>query len=297
MAWLACVSVAATLSFAAIPGFARITVTDDVQEQVSVERPARRIIAIAPNLAELAYAAGAGKWLVAVVRGADYPPEVLSLPSVGDAAGLDFERIRRLEPDLILAWGSGNKRADLDRLRAVAIPTLILEPHTLDDVARDMRVIGQLAGTEAIAGQAAARFEARLQQLRKRHAGAEVLNVAVEIWHQPVFTVSDAHPLSDALRVCGARNAIGDFPLLAGPVPLEDVLAAKPDVILSVSGIQEADMRSQWRRYQSVSGQQAVALISMPPELLTRPGPRMLDGVDQLCARLDSVREAVLQPR
>ncbi|MGH7187498.1 MAG: cobalamin-binding protein, partial [Pseudomonadota bacterium] len=72
---------------------------DDRGVSVSLERPASRIVAISPHLVELVFAAGAGDSLVASVRGADYPAATVRLPSVGDAGGLDFERIRQYAPD------------------------------------------------------------------------------------------------------------------------------------------------------------------------------------------------------
>jgi iron complex transport system substrate-binding protein len=270
---------------------AEISALDDSHMQITINEPARRIIAVAPHLAELAYAAGAGERLIATVRGADYPPDVLALPSVGDAAGLDFERIRQLEPDLILAWGSGNKPADLNRLALGPAAVFVIEPLDLNDIPRHLRIIGTLAGTQSVAERAAERIERKLQQLRQRYAGASNIDVFVEIWHQPLFTIGDAHLLSDALRVCGARNALPDYPLPAGPVPLEDVLAADADVILSVTGMAQADAQASWSQYPSLSGHQGMQIVAVDPDLLTRPGPRMLEGIEMLCTQLDQVRD------
>ena len=281
---------AAIGSFNVSVASADVRVTDDAGSLLELDQPARRIIAIAPDLAELVYAAGAGQWLIATVRGADYPPQVAALPSVGDASGLDFERIRQLEPDLIVAWGSGNKPADLARLRAGPVATLVLEPHTLDDIARHIRLVGDMAGTQAVAETAAERFEQGLQRLRQRYAHASVIAVVVQVWQQPVFTVGPMHPLSDALQVCGARNALANYPLLSGPVPIEDVLAANANVILSVTGLPAGETRTRWQRLLSLPGRAPVNVISMDPDLLTRSGPRILEGVTQLCARLDQLR-------
>ncbi|UCH47379.1 MAG: cobalamin-binding protein [Betaproteobacteria bacterium] len=270
---------------------AEVSALDDAGRQITITEPARRIIAVAPHLAELTYAAGAGQRLIATVRGADYPSDVLALPSVGDAAGLDFERIRQLEPDLILAWGSGNKPADLERLASGLAAVFVMEPRDLKDISRHLRMIGRLAGTQAVAENAAARVERKLQQLRQRYAGASTIDVVVEIWHQPLFTVGDEHLLSNALRVCGARNALPDYPLPAGPVPLEDVLAADADVILSVTGMTQAEAQASWSQYRSVSGYQGVQVVAVDPDLLTRPGPRMLQGIEMLCTQLEQVRE------
>ena len=272
---------------------AEIAVIDDTHQRVNIDRPARRIIAVAPNLAELTYAAGAGQWLIASVRGTDYPAEAAVLPILGDAAGLDFEQILRMKPDLVLAWGSGNKPADLDRLTRSGVAVVVMEARTLNDIARHMRVIGRLAGTDGEAERAALRFEKALAQLRARHANACAVDVFVEIWHQPVFTVGASHPLSDALRVCGARNALAAYPLLAGPIPLEDVLMARADAILSVTAGSAEGAQARWDGLLPAPGRRPVPVVSITPELLVRPGPRMLDGLEILCARLDALRDGV----
>ncbi|NIO41177.1 MAG: hypothetical protein GTO41_13985, partial [Burkholderiales bacterium] len=132
--------------------------------------------------------------------------------------------------------------------------------------------------------------EGRLRELRQRYSSARTLKVVVEIWHQPLFTVGDTHLLSDALRVCGARNALPNYPLLAGPVPIENVLAADVDIILSVTGVTETEMQSRWGDRVAMRGARAVELISLDPDLLTRASDRMVEGVEMLCRRLDQVR-------
>jgi iron complex transport system substrate-binding protein len=275
----------------AIPlSHADLTLSDDAGNPIDLAQPAQRIITIAPNLAEMAYAAGAGRWLIASVRGTDYPPAASALPLVGDAAGLDFERIFRLRPDLVLAWGSGNRQVDLDRLVRKGIVVFIFEARSLSDIPRQLRLIGQLAGSEPAAEMAAARFENALARLRATYSEACPVDVFVEIWHQPVFTVGPSHALSDALQVCGARNVLRDYPLLAGPVPLEDVLIARADAILSVTGEVQADAQKRWDKQLPDSNHRQTPVISVSPELLVRSGPRMLDGTRLLCTRLAPLR-------
>ena len=106
--------------------FAAIELTDDDDFVVRLDRPASRIISLAPSLTELVFAAGAGEKLVGVVEYSDFPPEVTALPIVGRYDLLDLERILELEPDLIVAWQSGNPRASVARLRAVSYTHLTL---------------------------------------------------------------------------------------------------------------------------------------------------------------------------
>ena len=287
---IACLGLICWLMPAANSGRAAISVTDDRQQDVVLERPAQRIIAITPHLAELVYAAGAGDRLVATVRGADHPPDALSIPIVGDAAGLDFERIRQLEPDLILAWGSGNRASDLERLARDNIALYVTEARLLADISRHLRDIGKLAGTDDVAERAAADFDSHLQRLREHYAGGDAVGVFVEIWHRPIFTVGNQHLLTDVLRTCGGRNALGDYPLLSGPVPLENILAARADAILSLAGMDAAANDDRWRKLLPASERTSVAVITLSPDLLTRATPRMLSGAELLCVRLQQLR-------
>ena len=85
-----------------------LQVMDDTGKEVSLDKPARRIVSLAPHLTELLFAAGAGDAVVGVVSYSDYPPEAAQRPHVGDAQNLDVESIVTLQPDLVVAWQSGN---------------------------------------------------------------------------------------------------------------------------------------------------------------------------------------------
>ena len=108
---------------------AAVSVVDDRGAVLRRDLPAQRVIALAPHLTELVFAAGAGDRLVARVRDSDFPPEARAVVEVGDAAGLDFERIVALQPDLVLAWGSGNRRVDVQRLERLGLAVVVLEPR------------------------------------------------------------------------------------------------------------------------------------------------------------------------
>src|SRR5260370_38699122 len=102
--------------FFAVSVLAAVEVIDDRGVVLRRDLPAQRVIALAPHLPELVFAVGAGNRLVGKVRGSDFPPGARALAEVGDAAGLDFERILALRPDLVLARGSGNRVVDVERL-------------------------------------------------------------------------------------------------------------------------------------------------------------------------------------
>ena len=98
-----------------------LTVMDDVGVELRLDRPAQRVISLSPHLTELMYSIGAANRLVGVAHGSDFPAAAAALAQIGDASGLDFERILHLRADLVLAWGSGNRSVDIARLRSLRV--------------------------------------------------------------------------------------------------------------------------------------------------------------------------------
>ena len=236
------------IAFASLAAAQPIAIADDRGKRVVLAAPAQRIVALAPSLAELALAAGAGDRLVGVARFSDFPPAARDIPQVGDAARVDFERIVTLKPDLILAWKSGNPAADVGRLEGLGYPAFVSEPARLADIPRLLHAIGALAGTLPAASRAAAEFEREIRALRGRYAKGRTVRVFYEIWHRPLLTVNGAHMISDVIALCGGENVFADVNPLTPSVTLEAVIAAKPEVILgggSAGG--EKEFSAQWR--------------------------------------------------
>ena len=113
---------------------AGITVSDDRGKRVALLAPAQRIIALAPSITELVYAAGAGGRLVGVARFSDYPAAAKDIQHIGDASRIDLERVLSLKPDLIIGWISGNQAADIERLEQLLSPPLPQEARLHDFV-------------------------------------------------------------------------------------------------------------------------------------------------------------------
>lgn len=258
---------------------------DDLGNSVDLEIPARRIVSLAPHITELLYASGAGGRLVAAVEYSDYPTEARNLPRIGDSARIDLERLLLLDPDLVIAWGSGTPARELDGVRRLGIPLYLSEPQRLDSIGEQLQVFGRLAGTEAIAAKAAADYERRLDALRKRYADTPRRPVFYQLALQPLLTVNAAHIIHDAVSLCGGVNPFADLAELTPRVDVEAVLAARPAaVILALyPGEDAVETERFWRRY----GLDArVRFIAVPGDYIHRATPRILDGVERICAGL-----------
>lgn len=273
---------------------AAVTLTDDRGKTIVLDRPAARIVALAPHLTEIAFAAGAGGHVVGVSARSDYPDSARELPVVSDASRMDLERILALKPDLILAWMSGNPRRRIEGLERRGIPVLATEARHVDDVARLLRLVGLAAGRVQQAEQAARQYEERMRSLQTRYSQLRPVRVFVEVWHEPLITVSGAHLISGVVRLCGGLNVFDAAGVLTPVVSAESVLAARPQAVIMSSGAGQATERAaRWARFALVPAVQRGALYAVDPSLLERQGPRLADAAQILCESVSLARKSL----
>jgi iron complex transport system substrate-binding protein len=259
----------------------------------AAEAAARAILTLSPHLAELTYAAGAGEQLVGTVEFSDFPPEARRLVRVGDAFRVDQEAIAGLRPDLVLAWRSGNPPETVRRLQSLGYRLIVLEPERLDDIAAQLERIGELAGTQAVAQPAAAQLRERLRVLRQRYSGARPVRAFVQLSARPYFTVTDRHFIGQGLVVCGGENVFGGLAGLTPSISVEAIVQAAPDVIVAsaVGGVAAAESElAAWRDWPTLPAARDRHLYAIDADLLSRPGPRIFDGIERLCEILDEAR-------
>jgi iron complex transport system substrate-binding protein len=258
-----------------------ITVTDDTGRRVRLAAAARRIVTLSPHATELVYAAGAGDYLVAVAPYSDFPPAAAQLPSIGGLGGLDRERLLALNPDLVVAWDSGNRPADLAWLDSLGIGVYRSEPRALDDIARNLLDLGTLAGTHGTAQRAAASYR---QSLRSAcPGGMSDLSVFIQLSAQPLLTVGGGHWLDRAVHRTGLHNIYAELPGRAVVVSHESLLARRPAMVVYLAYPGAAAVAD-------IAGGKGAAtrprVIGLNPKLWARPGPRLPVGIAQLCHTL-----------
>jgi iron complex transport system substrate-binding protein len=277
--------------FFCLPAHAEVVVIDDTGATLRLKAPARRIVSLAPHVTEMLYAAGAGTKVVGAVEYSNYPEAAKSVARIGGYSKLDLEAIAALKPDLAVGWESGNAPASLARLRALDIPVYLSQSGQLDDVARTLERVGVLAGTEPVAQAAAASFRTRLHALRKKHEKRPPVRTFYQVWKQPLLTVGGGQVISDAIRLCGGTNVFADLKPLAPAVTVEAVLTADPEVIVA-SGMDESrpEWLDDWRPWKMLAAVKRDNLFFIPPDLIQRHTPRIVEGIEQLCAHLETAR-------
>jgi len=295
---LACLLITSTVSAApaAVPVKSvpvqptAIEVTDDAGRQVRLTTPAQRIISLAPSMTELLFSIGAGDRVVAVIDYSDYPPEARALPVIGRHDLLDMEAIVALQPDLIVAWQSGNPRSSLQRLEQLGFAVYIAEPSSLNSIAKQVEKLSLLSGLSARGEELAAQFRQELNTLADAQRGAAPVSVFYQVWHSPLISVGGAELINDIINLCGGKNIFAD--LTVGPkVSIEGVLRQNPDVIIA-SGMDAARPQwlDEWLRWPHLKAVQNHQLYFIPPDLVQRHSLRVLQGATQLCQHLDKAR-------
>lgn len=285
------IALTAILAFSLPAAAADLVFKDDTGQEVRLKGPAKRIVALAPHIAESLYAAGAGKQLVGTVDYSDFPPEAKKVPRVGGYSQLDLEAIAALRPDLVLAWESGNSMPQVDKLRGLGLTVYVSQPNKMENIADQLERLGQLAGTEAIAKPAADQFRLRLENLRKTYATKPTVRVFYQIWKTPLMTVGAPQIISDAIRLCGGENVFGKLKAMAPTISVESVLEANPEAIIA-TGMGEArpEWLSDWDKWTQLTAVKRKNLFHINPDIMQRHTPRILDGTEQLCQILETAR-------
>lgn len=290
-------AIAVALQAACIVGgaHAAVSVVDDAGQTVTLPQPARRVVALAPHVTELLYAAGGGDRIVGAVNYSDYPPEARQIPRVGDNKALDLERIAALKPDLIVLWRHGNAQKQTDRLRALGMPIFHSEPRRLAAIADDIDKLGVLLGTESTARVNAARLRQRLATLRATYGARPPVSVFYQVWQQPLMTLNGQHLFSDMLATCGGRNLFADETPLVPTVSVEAVVARDPEVLLTASmGATQSDRPladlSSWQTWRQMTAVARGNLFFIDGDLINRAGPRAIDAAEILCGQLEAAR-------
>jgi len=269
---------------------------DDAGRELVLDHPARRIVALAPHLTELVYAAGAGKQLVAVGKYSDWPPEALAKPVISDAFAVNYEALARLEPDLVLVWGSGTPERIKSRLRTLGVPVYEVEIRSVDGLVDTLRAIGRLAGTEAVAQARAQAIAHDWAALKARYGGRRPVRVFFQLWDAPLMTLNGQHLISSAIAACGGSNVFAELPTLTATVSWEVAVQRDPELVVTAGAPGEAARPGRWSAFGQVSATRHGQFGHVEGDLLARSGPRFVDGARELCEAIDRARQGLPQP-
>ncbi|HUN71408.1 MAG TPA: cobalamin-binding protein [Steroidobacteraceae bacterium] len=265
-----------------------MTVTDDFGHEVTVSHRPLRIVTLAPGATAMLVAAGAGSQLVGTIEYSGQPAAEKKLPLIGSQDAIDMERLIALKPDVVVVWPDGNNPAQIAAIERLGFPVYGQEATSLDGISDSVRRLGRLAGTAVVADREAHALAAKLAALRKEYANAgNPPSVLLEVWDHPLYTVGGKELMSDALRVCGARNVFADLPQRAPAVGIEAVLARNPDMIIATAPPEQAAAwLAEWRRFPSLKAVRTGRLLAFDDPRLIGLGPGVMDATGEMCRKI-----------
>ena len=273
-----------------------IEVIDDAGRKIILEQPAQKIISLSPHITELIFSAGAGEKLSGVDDYSNYPKAAKSITRIGDANHLDIETILSLQPDLIVAWGSGQSHNRyIQQLIRLQQTVYISSPENLEAIPRTVENLGKLSGTYDYAKQQSQNFRNELKNIIAEYSERSSVTVFYEIWHQPLFTINGQHVMSQVIEICGGKNIFADLPILSPEVNIEAVISANPDVIIasgvvSGNGNQRPAWLDNWLQWPTIKASRNKHLYHLHPDLIHRQTFRILQGTRILCEQLQRAR-------
>lgn len=271
---------------------APIRLTDDAGKEVALNKPAQRIVALAPHIVETLYVAGAGSKIVGAVEYSDYPPAAKSIRRIGSYASFDLEGIVSLRPDLVIGWETGNSPAAIDKIRELGIPVYLSQSNQVGQVGNEIATFGKLAGTERIAKPAADAFRKKLSELEKHNKSRPLVSVFFEISDAPLMTIGGKQIISNALTICGARNVFDNLSPMAPIISKEAVIAANPEAIMT-SGMEKINPGAldHWKKWPKLTATERGNFFFIDSDLINRNGPRILEGTQQICDAVQTARD------
>lgn len=265
--------------------------TDAMQRQVTVPRPLKRVVSMAPNVTEMLFAIGLDDEIIGVTDFCDYPDAARGKPKIGGYYNPSIEMILSLAPDLIIATPDGYSKERVEKLDQSGISVFLVNPQKIDEVLETMLTLGKITGKDDVAKRVVEDLRARVEAVREKVSSIpseKRPKVFYEIGHDPLITAGPGNFVDNLIRAAGGINIAGDAPTDWPRYSIEAVIMKEPDVIITAPHVSsgestatEADA-SVWQKYKTIPAVRDGRIYSVNPDILLRSGPRIVDGLEEL---------------
>ena len=266
---------------------------DDLQRLVSLPTPPQRIVSLVPSLTETLFVLGAGERVVGVTDYCTQPPqEVARVTKVGGTKNPHLEKILQLEPDLVILNDEENRREDFLWLAAQGLPLYVTAPRTAADGIALIDHLGALLGCQSQSTPMVQAQRTLYDQLMMELAVQPRLRVFCPIWRKPWMSFNADTYADDMLWCCGGENVLRFKPERYFTIPLEEVAALSPEVVLLPSEPYPFTSKHfvHLKPLADTPAGRAGHFYCVDGMALCWYGPRILDGLEQFSRLFAYVR-------
>ena len=265
-----------------------VTVTDMMGREVTLDKPADRIVALTASDCEILYAIGAGDKLVGRGEYCDYPAEVLEVPSVQSGYDTNVEQIIALEPQVLLMSTMAQSEEQIKALEDAGIKVVVSDAKDIEGIYTAVEMIGKLMGKDDNAKAVIDGMKKSFDGLKEKAAGNETKTVYFEVspLEYGLWTAGKGTFMNEVAEMLGMKNIFDDVEGYAS-VSVEDVIDRNPDVIVTITmyfgegptPVEEILGRDGWENVTAVKNQ---AILNLVNNELSRPAPRLAEGAQML---------------
>jgi iron complex transport system substrate-binding protein len=252
---------------------------------------AGKVVSLVPSVTEIIFALGQERQLAGNTTFCDYPEAAKQVYKVGDFSNPSVEKIVALKPGLVFAT-LPEQQASVEKLTQLGIKVFISRPNSLDSMLKEIVAIGRVLGVQARGESLAASLRQRLARIAdgdtmRNRVPLDSPRVYLEISEQPLMTVGKSSFVNEAIERAGGANIFGDVAKEYPVVTQEQVIERNPEVIFIFhpqTTRKELAQRLGWQSVAAVKAKRTYDDVNQ--DLLFRPGPRLVDGIEQLASRM-----------
>ena len=277
---------------------AAISFTDMMGREITLEKPAERIVALTASDCEILYAIGAGDKLVGRGRYCDYPAEIADVPAVESGATTNLEEIIALNPDVLLMGDMAQPEEQIAQLEAAGIPVVVSDDTDIEGVYTAIEMIGKLTGREENAAAVIDSMKTTFADLEAKVAGDGTQTIYFEVspLQYGLWTAGANTFMDEIATMLGLTNCFADVNGW-GEISEEKLLERNPDFIVTITMYygegptpeEEIMARPGWENVTAVKNG---AILNLQNNELSRPVPRLTEGAQMLYDLIYGAEEA-----
>jgi iron complex transport system substrate-binding protein len=278
----AATSISPTIAISSTPA----SITDDIGRKVQLKSSPQRIISLSPSNTEMVYALGLEDRLIGVTTYCNYPEAAKSKPQVSEYSIVNIEKIVSLQPDLVLADYIHVKET-VPALEKLGIPVVVFYPGTIDEVIKDIYLLGNITGQSQGADKLAVSLEQRVKAVIDKAATQNSVKprVLYITWYDPIWTAGNNTMIDDLIQKVGGSNIAGDLDGWA-TITLEQVVQRNPQIIVVMSSMGVLDDSVKYinsePRLKSTDALKNQQVYPIDADIFGRTTPRIVDGLETL---------------
>lgn len=264
-----------------------IKVVDDTSSTIVLDKPAQRVISLAPSNTEIVFAIGKQDSLVGVSNFCNYPEEARQIQKVGDYFNPNTEMILDLNPELVLAV-KGVQESLIATLKKNNIPVYVYDPHSVEGIVKNILDTGKMLGAEEEAEKVAEELRQTIKQ--QEPTG---LKIFVEINPEPIITAGSNTFISDLIKKSGCQNVGDEFGEGYPVVSPEALLDMQPDIYLISKniGVTPDDVAARPGFNSLDCVKEGNVFVISDDDVFFRPGPRIIKAYEELLSIIERVKK------